>query len=353
MVHPQEMISKKRMKLGNHIIAACLSLCIGATAFAASEVPNVVPAKKPLKPALIYVLGDKDSDRAFVDAARTGAERAQTELGVNFLEYRMHAGQDVTSQIKKAADEGASPIIAVGFQNVMPVLNLAERYPDTQFTVIDGLVPPLFPNVQSVIFKDHEGAFLVGIIAAHHTKSNHIGFIGGMDVPIIRNFAMGFVQGVRYANAKVEVDVEMIGSTTKAWSSPSDAKKIALKQYENGADVIFAAAGGSGLGVLEAAKETDNFAIGVDINQNALYPGHVLTSLIKRVDIAVYNALKTAQENQWSPGIKYLGLKESALDYAVDEYNRHLMSEELIDKVATAKERITNGLITVEMYSPR
>lgn len=331
---------------------AWLMLCISTTAIAA-EPAEKPAAKAPFRPALIYVLGDKDSDRAFVDAARIGAERAREELGLSFTEYRMHAGQDVTAQIKTAADNGANPIIAVGFQNVMPVLNLAERYPNTHFTVVDGLVPPLFPNVQSVIFKDHEGAFLVGIIAAQQTRSDHIGFVGGMDVPIIRNFAMGFVQGVRYSKPKAEVDVEMIGSTTKAWSSPDIAKKIALKQYANGADVIFAAAGGSGVGVLEAAKETDNFAIGVDINQNSLYPGHVLTSLIKRVDIAVFDALKTSMQGDWNPGIKYLGLKENALDYAVDEYNRHLMNEELIDKVATAKERIVSGLITVEMYSPR
>lgn len=339
------------MKHGFYILIAFLGLCISATANAQDA-----PAKSKkvkIHPALIYVLGDKDSDRAFVDAARIGAERARDELGLNFTEYRMHAGEDVTAIIKKAADSGASPIVAVGFQNVMPVLNLAERYPNTHFTVIDGLVPPLFPNVQSVIFKDHEGAFLVGIIAAQHTKSDHIGFIGGMDVPIIRNFAMGFVQGVRYVNPKAKVDVEMVGTTTKAWSSPGLAKTIAINQYQSGVDVIFAAAGGSGLGVLEAAKETDNFAIGVDINQNALFPGHVLTSLIKRVDIAVFTALKTSMEGDWNPGIKYLGLKESALDYAVDEYNRHLMNEELIDKVATAKERIVNGLITVEMYSPR
>jgi len=341
------------MKHRIYILISWVAMCIGATSAAMSEDNKAVAAKKPIKPALIYVLGDKDSDRAFVDAARTGAERAKDEFGVHFTEYRMHAGEDVTSMIKKAADSGASPIIAVGFQNVMPVLNLAERYPNTHFTVIDGLVPPLFPNVQSVIFKDHEGAFLVGIIAANNTRTNHIGFIGGMDVPIIRNFAMGFVQGVRHANPEAKVDMEMIGTTTKAWSSPEKAKEIAIKQYESGADVIFAAAGGSGLGVLEAAKDTDNFAIGVDINQNALYPGHVLTSLIKRVDIAVYTALKTAYDDEWSPGIKYLGLKEGALDYAVDEYNRHLMNEELIDKVATAKERIVSGLINVEMYSPR
>lgn len=341
------------MKQRIGILVSCLALCISATTSASSEEKTATPTKDVFKPALIYVLGDKDSDRAFVDAARNGADRAKDELDIEFTEYRMHAGEDVTSIIKKAADSGASPIIAVGFQNVMPVLNLAERYPKTRFTVVDGLVPPLFPNVQSVIFKDHEGAFLVGIIAAHHTKTNKIGFIGGMDVPLIRNFGMGFTQGVRYAKPEAKVGIDMIGTTTKAWSSPDIAKKLALKQFSDGADVVFAAAGGSGIGVLEAARETDNFAIGVDINQNALYPGHVLTSLIKRVDIAVFNALKTAQEGQWSAGIKYLGVKEGALDYAVDEYNRHLISEELIDKVTTAKERIISGLVTVEMYSPR
>jgi basic membrane protein A len=347
------MISKQRMAHRIYIFISWFALCIGATAPAWAETTKLPPKNEVFKPALVYVLGDKDSDRAFVDAARTGAERAKEELGVQFTEYRMHAGEDVTAIIKKAADSGASPIIAVGFQNVMPVLNLAERYPKTRFTVIDGLVPPLFPNVQSVIFKDHEGAFLVGIIAAYHTKTNHIGFIGGMDVPLIRNFAMGFSQGVRYAKPELEVKIDMIGTTTKAWSSPDVAQKLATKQYDSGVDIIFAAAGGSGVGVLEAAKDTDNFAIGVDINQNALFPGHVLTSLIKRVDIAVFSALKTSQEGDWSAGIKYLGLKEGALDYAVDEYNRHLMNEELIDKVATAKERIVSGLITVEMYSPR
>ncbi|MBN8542971.1 MAG: BMP family ABC transporter substrate-binding protein [Alphaproteobacteria bacterium] len=334
-------------------LLTCMILCITATTPAWAKDGFAASKEKNFKPALIYVLGDKDSDRAFVDAARAGAERAEDELGVTFTQYRMHAGEDVTARIKTAADSGANPIIAVGFQNVMPVLSLAERYPNTHFTVIDGLVPPLFPNVQSVIFKDHEGAFLVGIIAAITSKTKHIGFIGGMDVPIIRNFALGFAQGVRHADPQAKVDIEMIGNTTKAWSDPGKAREIALTQYASGIDVIFAAAGGSGVGALEAAKETDNFAIGVDINQNALFPGNVLTSLIKRVDIAVYDALKTSKDGKWSPGIKYLGLKEGALDYAVDEYNRHLMNEEMIDKVATAKERIINGLITVQMYSPK
>ncbi len=311
------------------------------------------PAKEAFRPALIYIAAGKERDSAFIDSARAGAARAKAEFGIRYDEYRMTGEEDVSAVIQKAADSGATPIIAVGFQNVMPVLNLAERYPNTKFTVIDGLVPPIFPNVQSVLFKDHEGAFLVGIVAGMTTRSNQVGFIGGMDIPIIRNFAKGFVQGVHYANLKAQVTIKTLGNTPDAWSSPEVAETLALSQFESGVDVIFAAAGGSGIGVLKAAKETDHFAIGVDINQNAIYPGHVLTSMVKRVDIAVYNALKTSYEGKWSPGIKYLGLKENALDYSVDEYNRHLMNEALIDKVSTAKERIVSGLITVEIYSPK
>ena len=325
-------------------LAASLPLAYAQTATKAST---------SAKPAIIYLYSSNDSDRSFTDAARAGLERATKEFGISVTERRMSAEENVNDVIKQVADTGASPIIAVGYQNVMPVLNLAERYPNTRFTVIDGLVPPLFPNVQSIIFKDHEGAFLVGIIAAKISKNAHIGFVGGMDIPVIRNFSVGFLQGARYADQDITVDVDFVGETPAAWSNQPRAHELAMKQFDAGADVIFAAAGGAGLGVLKAAHETGHFAIGVDTNQNGLYPGKVLTSLVKRVDIAVYDSIKTHVEKRWSPGIKYLGIREGALDYAVDQHNKNLISEALIDYVATAKERIINGMITVEMYSPR
>lgn len=314
---------------------------------------DAAPSATRFKPAIVYLYSGSDSDRAFIDAARAGLEKAEREFGVKVQEHRMMGSENITATIKNVADSGASPIIAVGYQNVMPVLNLAERYPNTKFTVVDGLVPPLFSNVQSVIFKDHEGAFLVGMIAGRVSTSGHIGFIGGMDVPLIRNFNKGYIQGARYANPDIQVDVDMVGNDPSAWSNPEAAHALALKQFKAGADVIFGAAGGSGLGVLKAADETGNYAIGVDTNQNGLFPGHVLTSLVKRVDIAVYDALKTSHAKGWSPGIKYLGIKEGALDYAVDQNNKNLISEQLIEEVATAKERIINGTIDVEMYSPK
>lgn len=308
---------------------------------------------KPIRPAIIYLYASNDSDRSFIDAARAGVERATKEFGIDVTERRMDLSDNIQNVIKEVADTGASPIIAVGYQNVMPVLSVAERYPNTNFTVIDGLVPPLFPNVQSIIFRDHEGAFLVGMIAAKTSKNGHIGFIGGMDIPLIRNFSVGYMQGARHVDPDVTIDLDFVGDKPDAWSSPEKAHSLAMKQFENGVDVVFAAAGGSGLGVLKAASETGNYAIGVDTNQNGLYPGRVLTSLVKRVDIAVYDTLKTSSEQRWSPGIKYLGIREAALDYAVDQNNREIISEALIDQVSIAKERIINGMIQVEMYSPR
>lgn len=326
---------------------------LSAMAVILLAMPTLAKPAAPFNPAIVYLYSSNDSDRAFIDAARAGILKANHEYGITIPEFRMLGTENITAVIKRVADTGASPIIALGFQNVLPVLNVAERYPNTHFTVIDGLVPPLFPNVQSILFKDHEGAFLVGLIAGKASRTNRVGFIGGMDIPLIRNFATGFTQGVKYANPKATVDSQMIGTTSDAWSNPARANALAITQYENGADVIFAAAGGSGIGVLKAANSTNNLAIGVDTNQNGLFPGRVLTSLVKRVDIAVYDTLKTSHDGKWSPGIKYLGIKEGALDYAVDEHNRGLISEKLIDDVATAKERIINGIITVDIYSPK
>lgn len=305
------------------------------------------------KPAMVYLYTGDDADNSFIATARAGLTKAAQEYNVTIAEHRVRSKEEISATIKRVADSGATPIIALGYQNVTPVLNLAERYPRTQFTVIDGLVPPLYPNVQSVIFRDNEGAFLVGLIAGKTTKMNHVAFIGGMDIPLIRNFALGYEQGVKYANASCTVNTDMIGDTPYAWGNPKRAHTLAIANYSDGADVIFAAAGGSSIGVLRAADDAHKFAIGVDSNQNNLFPGRVLTSLVKRVDIAVYDALRASHDGKWNPGIKYLGIKEGALDYAVDEHNKHLISEQLIEYVATAKERIINGTITVDSYSPK
>jgi basic membrane protein A len=302
---------------------------------------------------IVYQSATDESDKAFVEAALAGARRARDQLGITFEEYRTSPDEDSQQALQALAKKGYSPIVALGYQQVLPVHNLAERFRKTRFCVIDGLVPPLYPNVQSIIFKDHEGAFLVGFIAALTSETGMIGFIGGMDVPIIRNFAMGYKQGAEFAKSDIRVVSDMLGDTDAAWSSPEEAHALAQKQYESGADVIFAAAGGSGLGVLRAAKDMKKLAIGVDTNQNGLFPGYVLTSMVKRVDIAVFETLKATHSGEWQPGIRMLGLKDGALDFTVDQHNKNLLSASTVDKTTAAKERIINGLIDVKSYSVR
>lgn len=335
--------------------AMAFSMLVFSTS-AASEstaASTTAKAKGIYKPAIIYVSTGEDMGSAFISTARTGIGRAEGEFRTPVTITRMSDMNDAPAIIKKVADAGANPIILLGNQYVAPVMGLADRHPASNFTIIDGLAPPLFPNVQSITFKDHEGAFLVGMIAGKLSESKLVGFVGGMDVPLIRNFAQGFTQGVHYTAPSRKVITQMIGTTAEAWSNPNRARELAKEQYSEGADIIFAAAGASSLGVLKAADEMNKLAIGVDSNQNGVYPGRVLTSMVKRVDVAVYDTLKNSHDGSWSAGIKSLGIKEGALDYAVDQNNSKLINEKLIEEVATAKDKIISGKIVVESYTAK
>lgn len=302
---------------------------------------------------LIYETGGKKTDNSFVDMARQGAERAKQDLGLDYQEHVISKNETREEVFRRYAKAKAELIIALGFQNVPTVISLADEYPLTSFTVIDGMVPPNFSNVQSIVFRDNEGAFLVGVIAAMHSKSNKIGFIGGMDVPVIRDFAYGYRQGAEYINKEIQVLTDMIGTTNDAWSNPKKAAQLTQKQIAQKADVIFAAAGGSSIGMLERVAQNQNVhSIGVDTNQNNLYPNSVLTSLVKRVDKAVYDAMKQRSDNSWKPGVKYFGIKEGALDYAVDQHNRDVISAESIDKAERMKDYIMRGIVKVYNYRP-
>ncbi len=300
---------------------------------------------------LIYE-GDKEiSDKAFIDMARKGAQRAQSELGVSYIEHRLEPNEVAATIFERYARKGTKLIIGLGFQNVPIVAGLAKKYANTQFSVIDGKVPPLFKNVQSVAFRDNEGAFLVGMIAAIHSKTGIIGFIGGMDAPVIRDFAYGYKQGAQYIRPDIKIQQHMIGKNEKAFHDPKTAAKLAQEQINNGADVLFAAAGGSAIGMLEtAAKHPHVYAIGVDTNQNNLFPGTMLTSMIKRLDKAVYTAMKQSNLNTWQAGVQYLGIREGALDYAVDIHNRKLLDKSTIDEVEKTKDFIIRGLVVVDAY---
>jgi basic membrane protein A and related proteins len=334
------------------LLGGCLLLPrMGYATDAESSIPAVA-VESNFRPAIIYEFSGKKGDKGFIDLVRKGAQRAKQEVGIDYQEFQIEAGQDRMEVFKDILRQGFTHIIAVGFQNMVPVLTVADKYPEVKFTVIDGIIPPIYNNVQSVSFKDHEGAFLVGVIAASVSKSEKLGFIGGMDVPLINNFALGFYQGARYVNKDAELMRDVVGTTAEAWNNPERAKALARKQYNDGVDVIFAAAGGSSIGVLEAAEEMGHFAIGVDTNQNNLFPGAVVTSMVKRVDKAVYETITSTYSGRWKPGIKYLGLREGALDYAVDVYNKDLLTLDIINKVEEAKDKIVRGSLQVEVYTP-
>jgi basic membrane protein A len=220
---------------------------------------------------------------------------------------------------------------------------VAKDFPKLKFAVIDAVVK--LPNVQSILFKEQEGSFLVGMMAAMASKTGKVGFVGGMDIPLIRRFQCGFEQGARYANPKVETLANMTGTTPTAWNDPARGAELAKSQFAAGVDVIFAAAGGTGIGVYQAAKDARKLAIGVDSNQNHVQPGTMLTSMVKRVDVAVYQAFKGV-----TPGITNLGLKEGGVDVALDEHNAKLVTAEMKKRVDAARADIIGGKIQVIDY---
>lgn len=312
------------------------------------------PTEKPLKAAIVFNRSVKElDDQSFISIVRAGAERASKELAIPLQIYQQDASESDRKFLSNVAEDGADVIIGMSFTDTAPLLDMAEQYPDVKFVVIDSVLPPLYTNAKSVVFREHEGSFLVGMLAALKSKSGKVGFIGGRDLPLIHNFANGYKQGAEYANPGIEVTVQMIGKDSDAWNSPDKAAEIAEAQIRNGVDVIFAAAGASGLGVLKTVAAHDGtYAIGVDSNQNALYPGHVLTSMTKRVDVAIYEALKDVKNDHWEPGILNLGLKENGLDYAVDENNESLLDEAMINEVENARDKIIDGTLVVHLYNP-
>jgi basic membrane protein A len=293
-------------------------------------------------PAVIYDMGGK-FDKSFNEAAFRGIERWRKETGKNALEFEISNESQREQALRRMAERGASPIIVTGFSQTSTVEKVAKDFPKLQFTIIDGIVK--LPNVQSVIFKEHEGSFLVGMLAELMSKTGKVGFVGGMDIPLIRKFQCGYEQGAKYANPKGDVFVNMVGTTGAAWNDPTRGGELARAQFAKGADVIFAAAGGTGIGVYQAAKDGRKLAIGVDSNQNHVQPGTMLTSMVKRVDVAVYESAKS-----FKPGLLVLGLKEDGVDYAVDQHNEKLIPPDVKKKIDQAKADIIAGKIKVADY---
>ncbi|HKV00311.1 MAG TPA: BMP family ABC transporter substrate-binding protein [Vineibacter sp.] len=315
-------------------------------AIAAAGIAGVAQAAD-IKPAVVFDMGGK-FDKSFNEGVNNGVERFKTESKLSVAEFEVTNETQFEQAHRRFAQRGQDPILGVGFTQANAVEKVAKEFPKIRFTVIDGVVK--LPNVQSVLFKEHEGSFLVGVAAALASKSGKVGFVGGMDIPLIRRFACGYEQGVKYANPKAELLQNMTGTTPAAWNDPGRGGELAKGQFERGADVIYAAAGATGIGVYQAAKDRGKLAIGVDSNQNHLHPGTMLTSMVKRVDIVAYDTFKLAMGGTWTPGVTVLGLKDGGVDWALDKNNASLITPEMKAKIEQAKADIIGGKITVHDY---
>lgn len=300
-----------------------------------------------IKPAIIYDLGGK-FDKSFNEAAFNGAEKFKTESGVEYREFEIANDAQREQALRRFASDGNSPIVMAGFNWAASLEKIAPEYPDIKFAIIDMVVEK--PNVKSIVFKEQEGSYLVGVLAGLASKSKTVSFIGGMDVPLIHKFACGYVGGAKSTGADVKVLEAYTGTTPDAWNDPVKGGEIAKSQIDQGADVVYHAAGGTGVGVLQAAADAGKLGIGVDSNQNGLQPGKVLTSMLKRVDVAVYDAFTAAKNDKFEFGISNLGLKEDGVGYALDDNNKALVTPEMLDAVEKVKAEIIAGKVQVHDY---
>lgn len=303
--------------------------------------PNA--AKSAEKIAVIYDVGGK-FDKSFNESAYNGIEKARKALGIQYIDFEVKDDSQREQAIRRMAQK-ADLVFVVGYAFRVPLEKVAPKYPDTKFVIIDQVIN--LPNIRSITFKEHEGSFLVGVIAGMKTETGTVGFIGAMDIPIIRKFQVGYEEGVKYVRPDAKLLGNIVGTDGSAFSDPAKGKEIAISQHNRGADVIFHAAGPTGNGVLQAAADYKFFGIGVDANQNYMHPGFVLTSMIKAIDTAIFNTVKNFQKGQFEAVHVEMGLAEGGVSYALDEYNRSLISADQEKRLIEIQEKIISGEIVV------
>jgi basic membrane protein A len=317
----------------------------GCTDTAASEDPSKI------RVGIVFDIGGKD-DRSFNAAAWQGVQRAAKDLPIVLRDIEPGTPNAIEPAMRAFAERNFDLIIGVGFAQAPIMEMVAKDYPHIQFAIIDGVSQ--LPNVASLIFKEHEGSYLVGILAAKATRTGTIGFLGGMDIGLIHRFAKGYEEGARSVNPNIRLIENYVGVTDGAWNNPGKGKELSLAQIGKGADVIFTAAGNSGLGAFDAVEQqgkqngrATHFVIGVDSNQNMVKPGFVLTSMVKRVDNAVYDIVKDVVDRKFSPGLHVFGLDKDGVGYAMDEFNKDLVSPQALEAAEAAKKKIIDGQIKV------
>jgi basic membrane protein A len=300
---------------------------------------------------IVFDIGGKD-DRSFNAAAWQGVQRAAKDLPIVLRDIEPGTPNAIEPAMRAFAERNFDLIIGVGFAQAPIMEQVAKNYPNIHFAIIDGVSN--LPNVASLVFKEQEGSYLVGMLAAKTSQTGTIGFLGGMDIGLIHRFEKGYEEGAKAVNPNIRVIQNYVGVTDGAWNNPGKGKELSLAQIGKGADVIFTAAGNSGLGAFDAVEQqgkqngrATHFVIGVDSNQNMVKPGFVLTSMVKRVDNAVYNIVQEVFNHRFSPGLHVFGLDKDGVGYAMDENNQNLISSEAIRQVEEAKKKIIGGEIKV------
>ncbi|HVF87035.1 MAG TPA: BMP family ABC transporter substrate-binding protein [Pyrinomonadaceae bacterium] len=330
-------------------LLASLILCLSVLPFTSCQTQGRAEAdKSKVHVGVVFDIGGKD-DRSFNAAAWEGAKHAAEELPIVLRDVEPGDPTSIEPAMRAFAERGYDLIIGVGFAQTPIMQQVAKDYPNLSFAIIDGAVPPeeQLPNVAYLLFKEHQGSYLVGMIAARKSQTGTLGFIGGMDIPLIHKFATGYEEGARAVNPNVRVITNFVGVTDAAWNNPGKGKELALAQIGKGADIIFTAAGNSGLGAFDAVEQNNKFVIGVDSNQNWVKPGHVLTSMVKRVDTAVYQTVKDKVNNAFKGGVHVYGLENDGISYALDKFNEALIPSEVLREVDAAKQKIIGGEIQV------
>lgn len=327
------------MNLFKLAAAAVIGIASATSAFAAAHA---------VKPAVIYDMGGK-FDKSFNEGVYNGVKKFTDETGIEVMEFEVTSETQREQAMRRMAERGATIVLGVGFAQADAIAKVAAEFPDTKFSIIDVTWLDA-PNIRQYGFKENEGSYLVGVAAALASKTGKVGFVGGMDIPLIRHFACGYVQGVKATNPDAEVFQNMTGSTPSAWNDPAKGAELTQSQIDRGADVVYHAAGGTGVGVIRAAADAGKLAIGVDSNQNGMAPGSVLTSMLKRVDIAAYETFKDAMEGDFDTGVRILGAAEGGVDVAYDENNADLVSDDMKAAIADAKAKIISGEIVVAEY---
>jgi len=330
---------KKIFILLTVVFAMLLTACGGKT-----EETKEVKADTPLNVGIVLSTGGL-GDKSFNDSAYRGLTMAEEQLGIKFKYVEPASPSEDMQFLREFAENNYDLIVGVGFLMKDSVETVAKEHPNVKFAIIDEVIDA--PNVTSLVFAEDEGSFLVGALAAMMSKTDTIGFVGGMEVPLIQKFESGYVQGAKYVNPDIKVTT-LYTSGPNPFNDPVRGKESAIAEYNQGADVIFHAAGGTGTGVIEGAKAMGIYAIGVDSDQDYVAQGTVLTSMIKNVDQAVFAAVKDVKEGTFKPGVNRFGVANNGVGTSKFEYTKDIIGEEKLQKLEEIKQGIIDGSIKLK-----